>query len=355
MKFIHCADLHIDSRMKTHLNVQQANDRRREILLTFERMVNYAIENDVSAILIAGDMFDTSAISSSTKKRIRDIIQENSNLDFLYLAGNHDESNLIEEFVGLENLKTFDKKWTSYDYGDVRITGCKTTKNTNYDLLSLDREKVNIVMLHGQIVQHNVEQNNENIPLPMLKNKNIDYLALGHIHSYESQQLDNRGVYAYSGCLEGRGFDECGKKGFILIEVKGDNIRHEFVPFASRELFDITYDLSNGQDWFDVERGIIDAVSESPTSSMVKVTLVGKYPLSLEKQIDFTEKKLNSTFYFAKIKDNSSLKLDEKDYSLDMSLRGEFIRKVMASDMSQEDQDAIILMGVRALEGEDIV
>ena len=52
-----------------------------------------------------------------------------------------------------------------------------------------------------------------------LKEKNIDYLALGHIHEYSQGQIDLRGKYAYSGCLEGRGFDELGEKGFILIDV----------------------------------------------------------------------------------------------------------------------------------------
>jgi exonuclease SbcD len=49
----------------------------------------------------------------------------------------------------------------------------------------------------------------EVISLKELKNKAIDYLALGHIHSYKMEQLDSRGVYCYPGCLEGRGFDEC--------------------------------------------------------------------------------------------------------------------------------------------------
>ena len=53
-----------------------------------------------------------------------------------------------------------------------------------------------------------------------LKNKNIDYLALGHIHGYKEAPLDGRGKYCYPGCLEGRGFDECGKKGFVLLNIE---------------------------------------------------------------------------------------------------------------------------------------
>ena len=53
MKIIHCADLHLDSRMNANLEKDKAKERKGEILHTFERMITYAAENGVSAILIA--------------------------------------------------------------------------------------------------------------------------------------------------------------------------------------------------------------------------------------------------------------------------------------------------------------
>lgn len=355
MKLIHCADLHIDSRMKTHLNTHESNERKREILLTFERMVSFAIDNDVRAILIAGDMFDTNVISNASKMRLINIIRENSNIDFLYLVGNHDEENAIEEFKELDNLKLFDNKWSTYRYDNVNIIGTILNKSTNFDILNLDENSVNIVMLHGQISQYNVDGDEEIISLPKLRNKNIDYLALGHIHTYECNQLDNRGIYAYSGCLEGRGFDECGDKGFVLINVDGNRVDHEFVPFAKRKLYEIDYDISNDETWYGVECGIQNTLSDIDESSMIKINLIGRFSLTMEKQISFTEDKLKEKYYFVKIKDKSTLKLEEKDYMLDMSLRGEFIRKVMASDLSDEDKESVILLGVKALEGEELI
>ena len=83
-----------------------------------------------------------------------------------------------------------------------------------------------------------------------MKNKNIDYLALGHIHSFEKEPLDKRGVYCYSGTLEGRGFDECGDKGFVLLDVNDNKITSEFVKFAKRTLHELVYDISGKNDWF---------------------------------------------------------------------------------------------------------
>ena len=47
------------------------------------------------------------------------------------------------------------------------------------------------------------------------------FQALGHLHAYQSEQLgSDGGVYCYPGCLEGRGFDECGEKGVYLGEAE---------------------------------------------------------------------------------------------------------------------------------------
>ena len=58
MKIIHCADLHLDSKMTANLDRKKAKERKIELFNTFNNMVKYASEHDVKAILIAGDLFD---------------------------------------------------------------------------------------------------------------------------------------------------------------------------------------------------------------------------------------------------------------------------------------------------------
>ena len=71
MKIIHCADLHLDSKMTANLSKDQARERKREILRTFTRMVEYASKNDVRVILIAGDLFDTRSVSAMARNTVR--------------------------------------------------------------------------------------------------------------------------------------------------------------------------------------------------------------------------------------------------------------------------------------------
>lgn len=66
MKLIHCADIHLNSSLSTHLDGDKQKQRRTEILHTFLRMVDYAAEQSVDGILIAGDLFDTKKVDRAT-------------------------------------------------------------------------------------------------------------------------------------------------------------------------------------------------------------------------------------------------------------------------------------------------
>jgi hypothetical protein len=48
------------------------------------------------------------------------------------------------------------------------------------------------------------------------------------------------------------------------------------------------------------------------------------------------------------------LEIRPEDYSHDISLKGEFVRRVMASDLSVEEKEEILACGIRALSGEEL-
>ena len=356
MKFIHCADLHLASALDSRLSKEKARLRRRELLDTFERLAERAREEKVTAVLIAGDIFDEEKVLVSAKRHFLKIVARFPEVDFLCLSGNHDRS-LSEEGNLPENLKTFEDQWTKYSYGEVDIYGIEQT-NENcallYNSLFADNSKVNLVMLHGQTIDSRSEPAADTVILPMLKNKNIDYLALGHIHSYKQGRLDERGVYCYSGCLEGRGYDETGKKGFVMLDVSGNTVRSTFVPFAKRMIHGITVDVSGLEDGFDVEKKVLAHLALLENDDLVRVELTGSVGSKAQIYPEDLEKKLKERFFHARVKNNTTLKIDPEEYREEMSLKGAFIRKVLASDLSEEDQARVIRQGLRALSGEEV-
>lgn len=356
LKIIHCADLHLDSRMETNLTSEKAAQRNSEICTTFSRMVDFAVEKKVSLILIAGDMFDTKRTRKKTADYVIDKIRLTPQIDFLYLRGNHDESQqAFDEDEIPSNLKLFTENWTSYRYNSVVVTGIELNSDNYislYTSLMLKEDDLNIVMMHGQ---ESSQPGEEIICTSLLKDKFIDYLALGHIHSYKVEQLDYRGKYCYSGCLEGRGFDECGEKGFVLIDINGNRVSSDFIPFASRILCEVPVDITGLVKISEIRQAMLDAVSSINSECLVKCVITGKYNLDTQKDLRYLLPELQSRFFFAKIKDESTLAIRADDYQNDVSLKGEFIRMVLASNHTEEEKSQIISCGIQALTGEEIV
>ncbi|MBO4726775.1 MAG: hypothetical protein J5598_04235, partial [Clostridia bacterium] len=147
--------------------------------------------------------------------------------------------------------------------------------------------------------------------------------------------------------------DECGEKGFVLLEINDHTVKSQFVPFAQRQLIELTFDVTLYRDWFALEDQVLATVQNYSQANLLKITLVGKYPLAWEKHVGMLEQKLGQ-FYFAKVKDETVLQVQVADVANDISLRGEFIRQVLASNLTDAEKEQTILVGLKALAGEDL-
>lgn len=366
MKILHCADLHLDSPMRANLDVAKSKERRLELLDTFSRMVSYAKREGVNAILIAGDLFDSSNVSRTAMNAFLRQIDSHADIDFYYLRGNHDAL-CFPVLEGLpKNLKLFDDEWTEYvlaenDSMRIVLSGVEfngLNEATIYDSLSLKADDYNILMLHGQTSEHNMGDKTEYINVRRLNNRGVDYLALGHVHSYAREEIDNRGIYCFPGCLEGRGFDECGPHGFVLVDINEETGEwHDcFVPFAKRSLYEVYVDVSgcmSSEEMSERTKMVLEDCDYSQ-DSLIKVILTGKLDVNCEKNTDYILHSI-SNYYYVKLCDNTKMEVDFRMYAFDESLKGEFIRNVLASDFTDEEKGEIIHYGLMALNGEDLL
>ncbi len=348
MKFIHCADLHLGSKIEG-LPADKSQERRAEVRAAFRRIVKYARGVGASAIILAGDVFDGDRPLKRDKQFFYETVKNNPDLDFLYLRGNHDvEESYTED--GLANLKTFSDEWRYYDYGGVTVAGIEigeTNSSSLYSSLKLDAGRKNIVVMHGQVGSGKRE-----IDLIKLKNRNIDYLALGHIHSYRQAKLDGRGVYAYSGCPEGRGFDEIGEKGFVELDV-GEEITARFVPQSQRVISEYSVDVSDIDGVYSACDKVSREVGSHP-SGIARINLCGEIGFDGDGLAREAEKQLAGDFYFLTVKDKTVRKFDLQVLKADSSLKGEFIRTVLAGNYSDGEKSAIIAAGLNALSGRGV-
>lgn len=368
MKIIHCADVHLDSNMTSNMDSDKAKERKNEILATFRNMCKYAADNDVSAIIIAGDLFDKRVISKTAINAVKSAILDNPGIDFYYLKGNHDAEGFINSLESIpDNLKLFDDKWKSYvvnpqTRGNITISGVELSSEnsgTITDSLMLKADNFNIVTLHGQESQYSSKDKAEVINIRLFKNKCVDYLALGHIHSYKEQTLDARGVYCYSGCLEGRGFDESGEHGFVLLNIDEDELtcERQFINISRRQIYTENVDVTGCMETSDIARIIEQNIKAGNyrEGSLMKFTLVGEVDALAEKNTDYLVKLFNKHFYYLKINDETTVSIDYNKYMNDISLKGEFVRMVMTDDtLSEKDKADMVRLGLKLLAGEEL-
>lgn len=358
MRILHCGDLHLDSALSANLEGEKKKQRKSELVLGFVRMIEYAAEHGAEVVLIAGDLFDGKYVTKRTQNIVKETILRFASLDFLYLRGNHDRENFLTNWEERpDNLKLFGNAWTYYRYEDVVIAGAEydgSNADTLYDSLLLNRNDCNLVMLHGQTEKYRSADKTETVQIAALKNKNIDYLALGHIHAYRYETLDARGAYCYCGCPEGRGFDECGEKGFVWLEIEEKKVSHTFVPYSVRTVHEVFVDISDAETTTSVEQMIRKALQGIPEKDLVKVTLTGKVSLAAERDLPYLTRRFSDGFFAFKINDREvGIAIRPEDYENDVSLRGEFIRLVMEGDYTEEEKRMILEIGVRTLAGEE--
>ena len=365
LKIIHCADLHLDSGMETRLSPDRAALRRGELLASFLRLVEYAAEEQVAAILLCGDLFDRERVSPSTAAAFCAAIRRQPQILFFCLEGNHDRGVFsLPWFNDLpDNLLLFEEDWTVYTLRKgLRVYGARLSPRFAsadfWNLPAPDPADINLVLLHGTLTSaSSPDLSRDEIPLSRLQGRNIDYLAMGHIHTPKSGALDSRGVFCYPGCLEPRGFDECGPHGFVLLEIDPGrrSLSRRFIPFARRRACRVRTDISGCASIPE----IIDRVRRDLTrencgpEDMADVILTGSLQPQLTGNMTPVLSVLRQEYFLLRLTDRSKDTFDHSSYKNDRSLRGFFVRSVLDDPaIDDRDRQAILRCGLLALQGE---
>lgn len=357
MKIIHTSDLHLDSPLTARLPADKLRERKRELLRGFCDLVTEAGRIGATAVIIAGDLFDSERVTARTRDTVLDAIAAAANISFFYLRGNHDGSFDTSTRAIPKNLYSFEGDgWVGYDLcAGVRIVGHNAPLDSDFSALNslLREEDVNICVLHGELRDRG--NGGESFGKGATTGHGIDYLAMGHYHSYSEEQLDERTVAVYCGTPEGRGFDETGEKGYSLIEISSGKLTHRFVPFAKRRIREVEVNASGATSHRDISERAAFALRSVPVTDIVRLKLVGGIQPGVWKDTEALAEEFGSRFYYFEVKDATRLEIRPEDFIGDRSLKGEFIRTVSAaSDLDEETKMRIINCGLHALMGEEL-
>jgi DNA repair exonuclease SbcCD nuclease subunit len=193
----------------------------------FERLVNLAIEDRVSFVVIAGDLFDGERDDYQTAMFLQRQLRRLDECDIpvIIAYGNHDAANQITRRLDLPHSA----RVLPYDTpATIELPGAEAalhgmsyaTRAVNEDLVGRYPQPVpgvlNVGVLHTSIDGRPGHDPYAPCTIDELVNRGYEYWALGHVHQREHHTVD--GVHiVFPGCLQGRDVGECGPKGATVV------------------------------------------------------------------------------------------------------------------------------------------
>lgn len=348
MKILHTSDLHIGSPLTSRIAPLAAQKRRRELLLTFERLIDAAKREGAGAFIIAGDLFDTKKVTKSAKARVLGAISDSPQIKFIYISGNHEGDALSSEKLPQNLISLSGDGWSYYTADGVCFASRQDVGRGMFEDYTPQGD-FNVAILHGELREYT----DGAISPKEASGRGIDYLALGHYHSYSENRIDEKTVAVYSGTPHARGFDEAGEVGYVIIDTESAPVQYSFKPLEGRRIYIRKAPISDSQSQKDVENKIRAVCADVKDTDILRVELVGEHSPDFTPNTHELFDRLQASYFHLEISDKSKIRVDAESLMYDKTLKGEFIRLVMGDEaLSDEEKSKIINFGIRSLMGE---
>lgn len=368
VKVLHCADLHFDTPFK-ELSKEVSDTSKNELLEVFKKIIDLAIEENIEVLLIAGDVFDNLTVNKNTLFFISDQIKRIKNIKVFISPGNHDPYN-EKSFYSMinwpENVYIFkgDMEFKEVEELNLIIWGAGFRNNYENETLlksiNVENNKINIMLLHGEITSANSKNEYNPIYINDIYKSNIDYIALGHRHKFSGILKEGMTTYAYSGCPQGRGFDEEGEKGVIIGEVYKGGTNLSFLPVCKRKYITKEIYITGTNNYDEVIFKLLSALSDEEIhKNFYKIILKGELKEHFNLKESVLIEKLKNKFYYIKIINDTSIEVNLTELSRDYSIKGMFITKILEKlkDASADDKEILKLalkMGIQCLSEDEV-
>ncbi len=333
MKFLHMADLHLDTKFDSLSQINGLPQKRRlEQRKALKQMIEYIKENEIEIFLISGDLYEQKYIRKSSIEYINNLFKEIPNVQIFIAPGNHDPyiaNSFYSSYPWSENVHIFKENIEKIDYKDIHIYGFGFTdyycKQSEIEEIEIENKKdINILITHGALDGSSDELREYNpIRETKLKKLGFDYIALGHIHKPYYNEEKNQKI-VYPGSPISLGFDELGTHGVISGEISKKELKLEFIQIDTREYVEKEIDITN---LLSIEE-IIEKIENLTLDekNLYKIILTGRryFPIKLE---EIT--KLINIENIVKIRNHTKPGIDIEKLAQENTIKGIFVRRML--------------------------
>ena len=358
VKIVHTADLHFDTPFNEVDDKQRAINKE-ELKEVFKNIINFCKEKQVDILLLAGDIFDNLTLNRETIYFLENVFNNIKETRVFISPGNHDPYN-NNSFYKLikwpENVYIFKDKLEKVYIKELETNVWGAAFNEKYVRESLIRgfsqnnKEINILAIHGEISSSSEGNEYNPITLKDIKESGMDYIALGHRHNFSGVLKEGNTFYSYSGCPQGRGFDETGDKGIIYGYVSKGAVELSFIKTCKRNYEEVYVDISNLFGYEEVIKKILDVIKEEDRkNNLYKIILKGEVSEKFHIEEKVLKSKLVKDFYFCKVVDKTSIALDIKELSKGYSVKSIFVKNLLKKlqEAKTDEEKDIIKMALK--------
>ena len=369
IKILHTADIHFDTPF-SGMTPKEALKSKEELKQVFEKIIKMTLDKEIDILLIVGDVFDNLSVNKTTLYFIRSCFENISKVKVFISPGNHDPFNersfysIVDWPSNVHIFKSHMEKVFLEDLTTVVWGIGFNTPHINKSLLKevkrVDKYN-NIMVIHGEITT--TKEGNDYNPITEddIARSNMDYIALGHRHKFSEVKKIENTYYSYSGCPQGRGFDELDDKGVVLIELKDGFVESKFISTSIRNYYEKKINIEGCFGYNEVKNKIInELLSYDRKNNFYKIILNGEVNEEFTLNEDFLQELLKDEFHFVKVIDKSEIKLDMNELIRGYSLKSIFAKKIyerLQSTETDEEREIITLalkIGLQSISGEDV-
>ena len=367
-KFIHAADIHLDSPLRglSRYESAPAESIRDACRRAFENLVDLAIEEEVAFVLLAGDLYDGDWKDYSTgiflSRQMGRLGQHN--IQVFSVSGNHDAANrMTKSLESPSNMKILSSRkveTVKLDDLGVAIHGRSfPTQHVDENLAAgfciAEKGLFNIGLLHTSLDGREGHANYAPCSLDDLRSKEYQYWALGHIHKQEIVEEEPHVIFP--GCIQGRHIREAGAKGCVLVSVDDgavsdiDKISLDVLRW-SLCVIDIT-DVDEMREVLErVRKGIAqERASAEDRPLAMRIRLQGStkvadelaaYPEKLEQQIKaLGAETAGDDLWIERIENTTTGKLDLESTLADDNAMGKLLKEILNITSVADDVDGL--------------
>lgn len=329
MVIVFTADTHFDSAFTN----ENSAVRNGELVSGFEGMLAYARRIGAGAVLIGGDIFDTPYPSKEICAALTSIIKSYGDLKIFAVAGNHDPLYSTAFYSDVpENLHVFGGEVECVDMGDFNLYGVsvKSAGDCRDPWADLRCKQNSVILCHGMLDG----EGEFSLSSATLADTGADLVLLGHIHNTFEKPLSNGSIALYAGSPAGRGFDECGERGFYVIDT--DTKKREYIKSGATRYTEYEADISgtaSAEELVALLREI-----KPQTKEIARVVLTGElsepYTIDCAALCGFLPQ-------FTEIKDRSKIDINITKNIAENTLEGRFLR-ILEKRLEGENRQKIL-------------